>query len=61
MRPTRESDSAKQAINRFEGVRRPEELNMAVTTNMLTITASGAVTMLMMALIRLVVSRCEEC
>ena len=62
MRPTKASDIAKQAISRFEGVRRRDVLNMAVTTKASTDgdwTAIGAVMMLMMAIIRFVVKRCE--
>ena len=44
MRPTKASDSAKQAIIRFEGVRRRDVPDMAVTTKVLTMTAIGAVT-----------------
>ena len=59
MRPTKASDSAKQAISRFEGVRRRDGPNMAATTKALTATAIGAVMMLMIAVIRFVVNHCE--
>ena len=46
-------------MNRFKGVRGRLQLKMAMTTKALTITANGAVTMLMMEVIRFMILRWE--
>ena len=45
----------------FKGVRRRKELKIGVTTSTLTITARGAVTMLMIAVMRSIVKRSKDC
>ena len=57
VRDTNKSESAREAINRLEGVRRRGQPKMAVTISKFAITPTGTVIMLMMAVTRLIVNR----